>query len=90
MTDIFTKYAAARPFEGKKPENLMEPFRAALGDMGGKPEMFYTDNEGAFSSKVFQALRRARHRAPDHEHPRRRGRAADPHHQELRVQQDEA
>ena len=22
--------------------------------MGGKPEMFYTDNEGAFNSKLFQ------------------------------------
>jgi len=56
MVDIFTKYVAARPFKGKRTENLLEPFKQSMADMGGKPEMFYTDTEGAFNSKLFQSF----------------------------------
>ena len=54
MIDIFTKYATAVPFKTKQPEELLKCIKEGIHKMDGKPETFYTDNEGSFLSKDIQ------------------------------------
>ena len=55
MIDIFTKFAVAIPFKTKQPHEILECIKEGISKMGGKPETFYTDNEGSFNSKEVQA-----------------------------------
>jgi len=55
MIDIFTKYAVAIPFKTKQTPEILECIKTGIKGMGGKPETFYTDNEGSFNSKEIQA-----------------------------------
>jgi hypothetical protein len=54
MIDIFTKYASVMPFKTKKPDEILECIKEGIKRMGGKPKLFYTDNEGSFNSKEIQ------------------------------------
>ena len=54
MIDIFTKYSTAIPFKTKQPGELEKCIKEGIQKMGGKPKIFYTDNEGSFISKDIQ------------------------------------
>ena len=54
MIDIFTKYCAAALFKDKTYAGLIGPFKKCINDMKGKPEVLYSDNEGALLSKQFK------------------------------------
>jgi hypothetical protein len=54
MVDIFTKYCAAALFKHKTYAGLIGPFKKCISDMKGKPEVIYSDNEGALLSKQFK------------------------------------
>ena len=54
MIDIFTKFAAAVPFKTKKPEEILDCIKEGIKKMDGKPQTFYTDNEGAFNATAVQ------------------------------------
>jgi hypothetical protein len=55
MIDIFTKFAVAIPFKTNQTHEILECIKQGIDKMGGKPETFYTDNEGSFNSKEIQA-----------------------------------
>jgi hypothetical protein len=54
MIDIFTKYCAAALFKDKTYAGFIGPFKKCINDMKGKPEVLYSDNEGASLSKQFK------------------------------------
>ena len=54
MIDIFTKFAAAIPFQTEKPEEILECIKEGIKTMDRKPKTFYTDNAGAFSASLAQ------------------------------------
>ena len=60
MIDIFTKYVAVVLIKTNTIPDVLEAAKDCLKKMGGKPEMIYSDNEGAWSTgtlidKYFQA-----------------------------------
>ena len=60
MIDIFTKYVAVVLIKTNTIPDVLEAVKDCLKKMGGKPEMIYSDNEGAWSTgtlidKYFQA-----------------------------------
>ena len=60
MVDIFTKYAAVVLIKTNTVPDVLEAVKECLKKMHGKPEMIYSDNEGAWSTgtlidKYFQA-----------------------------------
>lgn len=56
MIDIFSKCAAVVPFKTKQPDEILECIKKGIHRMGGKPKMFYTDNEGSFNSKIVENI----------------------------------
>ena len=50
MIDVFSKYAVVVPVDDKKAEPMMEAIFEAFKLMGKKPEILYTDNEGALNT----------------------------------------
>ena len=50
MIDVFTKYAVVVPIKEKKAGPIMEAIFKAFDLMGKRPEILYTDNEGALST----------------------------------------
>ena len=60
MIDIFTKYVAVVLIKTNTIPDVLEAVKECLKKMNGKPEMIYSDNEGAWSTgtlidKYFQA-----------------------------------
>ena len=51
MIDVFSKYAVVLPVDDKKAGALMDTIFQAFELMGRKPEVLYTDNEGALNKK---------------------------------------
>ena len=56
FVDIFTKYTVVVPIKSKQNADCLAGLLEGLTKMGGNPEVIYTDDEGAFSSKDFQEL----------------------------------
>jgi len=54
MIDIFSKYMTVVPLETKQTRDLLEGIKEAFGNMGKKPEVIYSDDEGALNSKEIQ------------------------------------
>jgi len=50
MVDIFTKYVAVVLIKTNTVPDVLEAVKECLQKMGGKPEMLYSDNEGAWST----------------------------------------
>ena len=51
MIDVFSKFAVVLPVREKKAGPIMEAIFKAFEMMGKQPEILYTDNEGALSTK---------------------------------------
>ena len=47
--DVLSKYAVVVPIKTKNAEDVLEATKEALGKMGKKPKMIYTDDERANS-----------------------------------------
>ena len=54
MVDIFTKYTQVVLLKSKQIPDVLDAIKRCLVKMGGKPETFYMDEEGAVQSKVIQ------------------------------------
>ena len=54
MTDVFSKYTKVVAIPDKKPETVLHGLQTLFNKMGGKPEVLYTDEEGAFLSNAVQ------------------------------------
>ncbi len=53
MIDIFTKKAVVLPLKGKTMNDVLTAMLEGMVAMGGRPEIIYTDHEGALGSKDF-------------------------------------
>ena len=51
MIDIYTTYDAVVPLKSKLPLDVGTGIHDALNNMGQKPHILYTDDEGSFKSK---------------------------------------
>ena len=47
--DVLSKYAVVVPIKTKNGEDVLEATKEALGKMGKKPKMIYTDDERAIA-----------------------------------------
>ena len=54
MIDVFSKYMTIVPLESTQTNEVLEGIKEGIDNMGGKPETFYTDDEGALNSKEIQ------------------------------------
>ena len=54
MIDVFDKFMCVVPIKGKKEEDLASGMIECLNKMGKKPEMIYTDDEGAMNKEAIQ------------------------------------
>ena len=56
MIDIFTKYVAMKPIKTKQGPDVYEAFKSLINQMDKdrKPNILYTDNEGAFNYKKME------------------------------------
>ena len=54
IIDTFSKYATVIPMKGKTPLDIITGIMEGFVKMGGKPKILYSDNEGAFNSKLFR------------------------------------
>ena len=54
MIDVFSKYMTIVPLESKQTNEVLAGIKEGIENMGGKPETFYTDDEGALNSKEIQ------------------------------------
>ena len=54
MIDIFSKYMTVVPLKSKQTADLLAGIKEAFQNMGRKPEVVYTDDEGALNSKEIQ------------------------------------
>ena len=54
IPDIFSKYITAVPLKTKQPDYVLQGLKDGFHNMGGKPESIYSDDEGAFNSKLLQ------------------------------------
>jgi hypothetical protein len=61
MIDIFSKYMTVVPLESKQTAELLKGIKEAFQNMGKKPEVIYTDDEGALNSKEIQKYFRDEH-----------------------------
>ena len=52
MVDIFSKYMTVVPVKTKQPDDILQAIKDGIDNMGGKPLVFYTDEEGSFTSKL--------------------------------------
>ena len=48
--DIFTKVATVVPIRSKKPDDYLAGFMECMKNMGKKPKLIYSDNEGSLNS----------------------------------------
>ena len=54
MIDVFDKFMHVVPLRGKKEEDLASGMIECLNKMGKKPEIIYTDDEGAMNKEAIQ------------------------------------
>ena len=54
MIDVFDKFMCVVPIKGKKEEDLASGMIECLNKMGKKPEIIYTDDEGAMNKEAIQ------------------------------------
>ena len=54
MVDIFDKFMHVVPIKGKKEEDLTSGMIECLHKMGKKPDLIYTDDEGAMNKEAIQ------------------------------------
>ena len=54
MIDVFDKSMHVVPIKGKKEEDLASGLIESLNKMGKKPEIIYTDDEGAMNKEAIQ------------------------------------
>lgn len=54
MIDIFSKYMTVVPVKTKQPDDVLQAIKDGIENMGGKPLVFYTDEEGAFNSNLIK------------------------------------
>ena len=54
MIDVFDKFMHVVPIRGKKEEDLASGMIECLNKMGKKPEIIYTDDEGAMIKEAIQ------------------------------------
>ena len=52
--DVLSKYAVVVPIKTKNGEDVLEATKEALGKMGKKPKMIYTDDERAVAGEDFK------------------------------------
>ena len=52
--DVLSKYAVVIPIKTKNGEDVLEATKEALGKMGKKPKMIYTDDERAIAGEDFK------------------------------------
>ena len=52
--DVLRKYAVVVPIKTKNGEDVLEATKEALGKMGKKPKMIYTDDERAIAGEDFK------------------------------------
>ena len=52
--DIFTKYAVVVPIKCKKEDDIAAGILECMHKMGKKPEIIYTDDEGALHKPSIQ------------------------------------
>ena len=52
--DVLSKYAVVVPIKTKNGEDVLEATKEALGKMGKKPKMIYTDDERAIAGEDFK------------------------------------
>ena len=52
--DVFSKYAVVIPIKTKNGEDVLEATKEALGKMGKKPKIIYTDDERAIAGEDFK------------------------------------
>lgn len=55
IVDIFSKYLTVVPIETKQIQDILHGIKEGFANMGGKPEVVYSDDEGALNSKEIQA-----------------------------------
>ena len=55
IVDIFSKYLTVVPIRSKTIADVLEGIKKGFANMGGKPEVVYSDDEGALNSKEIQA-----------------------------------
>ena len=54
IVDIFSKYLTAVPLHSKTIADVLEGIKTGFTHMGGKPEVVYSDDEGALNSNEIQ------------------------------------
>ena len=54
MVDIFSKFCSIIPIKSKTPDEILQAIKESFIKMEGKPSSIYSDDEGAFNSKVVQ------------------------------------
>ena len=52
LIDIFSKFATVIPIKSKEPPDVLAGIMEGLQNMGKKPKMFYSDEEGSSYSKT--------------------------------------
>ena len=50
--DIFTKFVVVVPLASKKERDLASGIMECMNEMGKKPKLIYTDDEGALHTKA--------------------------------------
>ena len=51
LIDTFSKFMAIVPVKNKLADDILEAIKKGITNMGGKPEVIYSDDEGSFNSK---------------------------------------
>ena len=54
IVDIFSKYLTVVPLDTKQISDVLHGIKTGFDNMGGKPEVVYSDDEGALNSKEIQ------------------------------------
>ena len=54
IIDIFSKFIDVEPLKTKQPDDVLQGLKDGFHNMQGKPESIYSDDEGAFNSKLIQ------------------------------------
>ena len=54
MIDIFSKFMTVVPLKEKQAVPVLEAIKEGISNMGRKPEVIYSDDEGSFNSKQAQ------------------------------------
>ena len=55
IVDIFSKYITVVPLKSKQTADLLQGIKDGFDNMGKKPEVIYSDDEGALNSKEIQS-----------------------------------